>query len=451
MDSQNTQKNSNTTTKKIKSKRANLKNDTNIKNVSTKKTKNLKKSSSIKLYMKKMLYLTAFLAISSVGAYSLYNYMSNKSSTTEINGIDSTDSQSNDLTPFYQDKAVADSLKGWTENDIQLTRDIIKNYSLDKNIINAANDSRYSLNTLIFHLTDNFHILNPDEAREYNTGYAKMSTGITFDSYYNVVDITPYSYAWRNGIRMGYKLEQIDGKNLKIDIPSDDINDALTTHKSSRWMFKDKAGRRITYPTFKKEYLAGDIAEAWVYQNTLVLRIRKINVATPQIIYDLISNRIKNNPNIKGVIIDLRNTGDDYYSGLSQTTWLLNQQKEQDIAKFISRKGEEIWQSQKVPFNVDSNILSTFNNLPKIIWVDYNTKGSAEVLTNNIALNGAKINGDQTYGSIYKKDIFNINNKYAIALTDKKVYLPNGQKLNINPNNNKAIFFVDSLYQEKRN
>lgn len=446
MDSQNTQKNSNTATKKIKSKRAILKNDTNIKNVSTKKTKNLKKSSSTKPYTKKILCLSVFLAILVSGGYYLY------SQTKEtIHLTDDNNNQSTSITPFYQDQKVSQWLKGWDESDIQATRDIIKNYSVDQNIIKIANDSRFSLNTIIFHLTDNFHILTADEAREYNTGYAKMSTGITFDSYYNVVDITPYSYAWRNGIRLGYKLEQIEGKNLRIDIPSDDINDALITHKNSRWMFKDKAGRRITYPTFKKEYPAGEIAEAWVYQDTLVLRIRKINVATPQVVYDLISNRIKNNANLKGVIIDLRGTGDDYYSGLTQTTWLLNQQKKQDIIKLISRQNEETWQSEQTSFNADNNILNQFNQLSKIVWVDYNTKGSAEILTNNLISNGIKVNGDSTYGSVYKKDIFNINNKYAIALTDKKAFLPNGQSLQVIPNNNKAIFFVDSLYQEKRN
>ena len=77
MDSQNTQKNSNITTKKIKSKRATLKNDTNIKNVSTKKTKNLKKSSPIKPYIKKMLYLFVFLSIAGSASYLSYKYITN--------------------------------------------------------------------------------------------------------------------------------------------------------------------------------------------------------------------------------------------------------------------------------------------------------------------------------------------------------------------------------------
>lgn len=445
MDSQNTQKNSNTTTKKIKSKRAALKNDTNIKNVSTKKTKNLKKSSPIKPYITKTLYLLVFLSIVGGISYSSYKYLNNDTLLNEKEA-----EKTNNFTPFYQDSNVAESLKGWNDNDLQLVRDIIKNNTIDHNIMRIANDPNYSLNTIIFHLSNNFHILSADEAREYNTGYAKTSTGITFDSYYNVIDISPYSYAWRNGIRVGYKLEQIDGKNLKINIPSDDINDALTTHKNSRWMFKDKAGRRITYPTFKKEYPAGDIAESWVYQNTLVIRIQKINIATPQVLYNLIANRIKNDSNIQGIIIDLRNTGDDYYSGLSQTTWLLNRQQEQDIAKLKSINNTESLQSLKASFPVDQNIMNTFNNLSKIIWVDYNTKGSAEILANNLVLNGAKINGFKTFGSVDKKDIFNVNNKYAIALTDKKVFLPDGKNIQISPINNKAIFFVDNLYEEKR-
>lgn len=270
MDSQNTQKNSNITTKKIKSKRATLKNDTNIKNVSTKKTKNLKKSSPIKPYIKKMLYLFVFLSIAGSASYLSYKYITNPALPNEKE----TDTATN-FTPLYKDENVEKTLRGWNENDLQKLRDIIKTNTIDNDIIRIINDPQYSLNTVLFHLKDNFHILSADEAREYNNGYPKQSTGITFDSYYNVIDIAPYSYAWRNGIRKGYKLEQIDGKNLKIDIPSDDINDALTTHKNSRWMFKDKAGRRITYPTFKKEYPAGNIAEAWVYQNTLVIRIQK--------------------------------------------------------------------------------------------------------------------------------------------------------------------------------
>ena len=445
MDSQNTQKNSNITTKKIKSKRATLKNDTNIKNVSTKKTKNLKKSSPIKPYIKKMLYLFVFLSIAGSASYLSYKYITNPALPNEKE----TDTATN-FTPLYKDENVEKTLRGWNDNDLQKLRDIIKTNTIDNDIIRIINDPQYSLNTVIFHLKDNFHILSADEAREYNNGYPKQSTGITFDSYYNVIDIAPYSYAWRNGIRKGYKLEQIDGKNLKIDIPSDDINDALTTHKNSRWMFKDKAGRRITYPTFKKEYPAGNIAEAWVYQNTLVIRIQKINIATPKVLYDLISNRIRNNPNIKGILIDLRDTGDDYYSGLAQTTWLLNKQQEQNIAVLQSINNQESLQSLKATFNIDQNIMNAFNKLPKIVWVDYNTKGSAEIITNNLISNGAKINGSTTFGSKYKKDIFNINNKYAIALTDKKVFLPDGKGLQITPNNNKAIFFVDSLYDSKR-
>lgn len=444
MDSQNTQNNSNTT-KKIKSKRATLKNDTNIKNVSTKKTKNLKKSSSFKPYIKKTLYLLAFLAIVGGISYGSYKYLNNDTLLNEQEA-----EKANNFTPFYQDSNVAESLKGWNENDLQSVRNIIRNNTIDQNIMKITNDPNYSLNTILFHLNNNFRILSADEAREYNTGYAKTSTGITFDSYYNVTDVSPYSYAWRNGIRVGYKLEQIDGKNLKINIPSDDINNALTTHKNSRWMFKDKAGRRITYPTFKKEYPAGDIAESWVYQNTLVIRIQKINIATPQVLYNLIANRLKNNSNIKGILIDLRNTGDDYYSGLSQTTWLLNRQQEQDIATLKSINNTESLKSSKASFAVDQNIMNTFNNLSKIIWVDYNTKGSAEILANNLILNGDKINGYKTFGSVDKKDIFNVNNKYAIALTDKKVFLPDGKNIQISPINNKAIFFVDNLYEEKR-
>lgn len=445
MDSQNTQKNSNTTTKKIKSKRATLKNDTNIKNVSTKKTKNLKKSRPIKPYIKKMLYLFVFVSILGGASYFSYKYINNIIPSDE-KIADTT----NHFTPFYQDTIIADEIKNWNDNDLQSLRDIIKNNTIDQNIIKIINNPQYSLNTVLFHLNDNFHILSADEAREYNNGYSKTSTGITFDSYYNVTDIVPYSYAWRNGIRVGYKLEQIDGKNLKIDIPSDDINDALTTHKNSRWMFKDKAGRRITYPTFKKEYPAGEIAESWVYQNTLVIRIQKINVATPKVLYDLISNRINNNSNLKGVVIDLRNSGDDYYSGLPQTTWLLNQQQEQSIAILESIHNQESIKSSKTSFTIDQNVMNAFNKLPKIIWVDYNTKGSAEIITNNLISNGAKTNGYKTFGSVDKKDIFNVNNKYAIALTDKKVFLPDGKKIQIQPNNNQAIFFVDSLYDEKR-
>ena len=129
---------------------------------------------------------------------------------------------------------------------------------------------------------------------------------------------------------------------------------------------------------------------------------------------------------------------------------MLNKQQEQNIAVLQSINNQESLQSLKATFNIDQNIMNAFNKLPKIVWVDYNTKGSAEIITNNLISNGAKINGSTTFGSKYKKDIFNINNKYAIALTDKKVFLPDGKELQITPNNNKAIFFVDSLYDSKR-
>lgn len=450
MDSQNTSQEHSITPKKRKSKRSLVKDDTDIKKVITKKTKNLKKSNFKSLYVKKTIYTIILASVIASVSYYAYDFYKKRQYSDEWGQFDTTKQQPEQLSPFYKDPNVELQLKNFNSDDLEAIHNVIKNNSINENIIEISNDERYSLQTVISYLKDDFHILNANESKEYNSGYFDMTTGITFDSSYNVIGITPYSNAWRKGIRLSYKLEQIDGKNLKTNLSSDDINNALITHKNSRWMFNDKERRRITFPQFQKEYPAGDIAESWVFQNTLILRIKKINTVTANIINDLINSRLKSNENIKGVIIDLRGTGDDYYVGLPQTTWILNQQKIEKIAKLNSLNNESDIVTSNPNLTLDTNIIQKFNKLPQIVWVDYQTKGSGEILANNLIKNGAKINGFQTEGSEFKKDIFNINNKYAVALTDKKVSLPDGKPLQITPLNNKAIYFVDMIYEQKR-
>jgi len=454
MDPKNTSQLTDSLPKKRKSKRIPKNNDADIKESSIKKTKKRKKSNSSITTAKKITVLTITLALLAAGGfYSFKKYQSySLNSVNDAQKIEHPDNPAlNDLSPSFINTSLAFKMKDWTPDQLNQVRSIIQQYAPVPEIQKISHDPAFStLSVLSYMMNDDFMPLEPDDINLYQTGYTKATTGITVDNAYNITDITPYSSAWRKGLRLSYKLEALDNKKLRSGLSNEEVNNALTTYSTSKWMFNDSQGRRMTIKTLEKEYPSGDLAESWAYQNTLVLRIRKMTKATPGVVNSLLNNRLKDDA-LKGIVIDLRGASDDIYSGLPELAWLLNQQKEQDLAMTVDvNKNTEIIQAKTPAFSVDNAMLQKLNSLPRIVLVDYQTAGSFEVLAQNLIDNGAKINGTQTAGSRYKREAFKIDDSHWISFKTKAVLNNNQSSLKIKPANNKVIFFVDTLYAEKR-
>lgn len=454
MDPKNTSQLTEPLPKKRKSKRIPKENDADIKESSIKKTKKRKKSNAKLTTAKKITILAITFAILAAGGFYAFNKY--QSYITENANIDLKKEHPDnpalsDLSPSFINTNLAFQLKDWTPEQLNQVRTLIQQYAPVPEIQKISHDPAFStLSVLSYMMNDDFYVLNPDDINRYQTGYAKATTGITVDNGYNITDITPYSSAWRKGLRLSYKLEALDNKKLRSGLSPDEVNNALTTYPTSKWMFNDSQGRRMTIKTLEKEYPAGDLAESWAYQNTLVLRIRQMTNATPAVVNSLLNNRLKDN-GLKGIIIDLRGSSDDTYSGLPELAWLLNQQKEQDLAITIDKnRNKETIQTKAPGFALDNTTIQKLNTLPRIVLADYQTSGAFEILAQNLTENGAKINGTETAGSQYKRDVFKIDNTHWISFKTKAVLNNNQSSLKIKPINNKVIFFVDALYAERR-
>lgn len=455
MDPKNTSQLTESLPKKRKSKRIPKENDADIKESSIKKTKKRKKSNPKLTTAKKITILAITFAVLAAGGFYAFNKY--QSYTTESAGFvqnkEHLDNPAlNDLSPSFISTNLAYQLKDWTPEQLNKVRTLIQQYAPVPEIQKISHDSAFStLSVLSYMMNDDFHVLSPDDINRYQNGYAKPTTGITLDNAYNITDITPYSSAWRKGLRLSYKLEALDNKKLRAGLSSDEINNALTTYSTSKWMFNDSKGRRMTIKKLEKEYPAGDLAESWAYQNTLVLRIRQMTNATPSVVNSLLNSRLKDD-GLKGIIIDLRGASDDVYSGLPELAWLLNQQKEQDIAITIDKnRNTETLQTKAPGFTLDDATIQKLNNLPRIVLVDYQTSGAFEILAQNLMDNGAKINGTETAGAQYKREVFKIDDTHWISFKTKAVLNNHQSSLKIKPINNKVIFFVDTLYAERRN
>lgn len=454
MDPKNTSQLTDSLPKKRKSKRIPKNNDADIKESSIKKTKKRKKSNPSITTAKKITIMTISLALLAAGGfygYQKYQSYSQNSVNIDKNTEHPDNPALNDLSPTFINTGLAFKMKDWTPEQLNQVRAIIQQYAPVPEIQKISHDTAFpTLSVLSYMMNDDFFLLDSDDINRYQTGYTKATTGITVDNAYNITNITPYSSAWRKGLRLSYKLEALDNKKLRSGLSPDEINNALTTYPTSKWMFNDSQGRRMTIKKIEKEYPSGDLAESWAYQNTLVLRIREMTKATPGVVNSLLNSRLKDS-GLKGIIIDLRGSSDDIYSGLPELAWLLNQQKQQDLAITLDvNKNTEKLQTKTPDFAVDNAMLQKLNSLPRIVLVDYQTSGSFEVLAQNLIDNGAKINGTETSGSRYKREVFKIDDKHWISFKTKAVLNNNQSSIKIKPANNKVIFFVDTLYAEKR-
>lgn len=300
--------------------------------------------------------------------------------------------------------------------ELEDLRTIFINYDNSESLRNKAKDKNISVKDIFYNRGQSAQILNEKETQFIINGY---ETGRSFkiNKFGVVYDLIPYSSAWKSGLKNKDKIIGLNDQPINNNARHEDVYNALFDSKFSslRWA-RNNNNTQFYTKSFKEEALYGDIMETYVMNDILLLKINKMSSYTPILAYQFF-NSYKNNQ-IKGVVIDLRSVQDQSYNGLSELTWLLNNQKTIKIGEITDHNGKtHDLNSKPVSFNSDINILNYINSLNKVVLVDYNTSGSPELLAQSI---NAYIFGKPTKGND-KKDNYYKTKDHIVRLTNNIV------------------------------
>lgn len=395
--------------------------------------------------------IAALLAISGVSYLSYSYFNQNKSNNINIvNSSMSNDTQVDKIQEQINNNSINIKnvnfnngiVQDWTDEEQQKFINIIADNDINDNIRKSAKEN-INLDALLTYNKGNFSILNSKEIEELKKGYSNNTIGLKLNNKV-ISEITPYSSAWKNGLKIGDRILKINGNDVN-SYSSEQIQNLLSNPKvtNSTWRFGSLGNYNI--PALSSNIPYGDIAEIYVNNDILLLRINKINILTTQVIYELLQTKLNNNVN--GFIIDLSNLKDINYRGIESLVWLLNGQKEVPIAKFIKNKQESMLYSSAPKINIDQNILLKINSLPKIVLINSGTAGSSEVLAHNIS---SSFIGTPSENLYFKNTLYNINNKHIVTLKDTIVTLPDGSNIRVTPKTNKQIVWPMFLYNQTR-
>lgn len=342
------------------------------------------------------------------------------------------------------------SFTEWSPASQYKLRDIIKEYTIDNNFYQASVNA--SKMEYLWKDKDPYtNLITKKDINLIKTGYPYLNTlGIVLSPGGEVINVLQDSPAYIYGIRIGWKLLKTKGQFIS-NYPDDmEELDKILENQEMTWLTSSYQIKNI--PPMKKYPAIGSIAEGWVQNNILTIKLYHISNITPGRIIQIFNSNLRKNPKISGVILDIRDTNNnDSYKGLAEMAWIFNKQRQQSLMTLYDRNNKAYnISTNPITFKIDPNLLQTINRIPVIVVTNDKTSGSFEVLANIIRTNGGKVLGNKTANKSSLTTPFIIEGQKGVNLTTLHIKLPDNKTLPIIPDNSFPFNTLDSLYYIKK-
>ncbi|EAJ1495894.1 S41 family peptidase [Campylobacter coli] len=152
-------------------------------------------------------------------------------------------------------------------------------------------------------------------------------------------------------------------------------------------------------------------------ENILYLRVTNFD----KNVVDMTSKELKKHPNVKGVILDLRNNPGGL---LNQATGLVNLFVDKGV--IVSQKGRVTSENQEYTANPKNKI----SDSSLVVLVNGGSASASEIVSGALQdLKRAIIVGENTFGKGSVQQIIPINETEALRLTIARYYLPSGRTI----------------------
>lgn len=152
-------------------------------------------------------------------------------------------------------------------------------------------------------------------------------------------------------------------------------------------------------------------------ENILYLRVTNFD----KNVVDMTSKELKKHPNVKGVILDLRNNPGGL---LNQATGLVNLFIDKGV--IVSQKGRVVSENQEYKANPRNKI----SDSSLVVLVNGGSASASEIVSGALQdLKRAIIVGENTFGKGSVQQIIPINETEALRLTIARYYLPSGRTI----------------------
>lgn len=415
------------------------------------------KRKKIKKPNKKPLFYLSGIAIALIGAYFGYSYLNQDDSNPQATNqqqkvvvaekakIIEAETFANKKTD-YSSYSYRTPFSNWKESYQYELKDAVLKHSISPKFYQSSVNSK-KMEELWGNKDAFTNVMDGTDIQLLKNGYARDQTlGLTLSDYGQVINILQDSPAYANGIRLKWNLLKIEDRFIS-NFPSDYQSvDKLIQNKKTTWLTSNK--RTVVINPMKVYPAIGSIAEGWFKDNIYTIKIYHISSVTPGRIVQLLGSVLAKKQNIKGIVLDLRDTdNNDYYKGLPETAWLFNKQKEEVLAVIIDRNNKQYNITSKgVAFSFSPQVASLLKRVPVVTVVNNKTSGSFEILANNIKQNGGIIMGEKTAGKSELTTPFLFGEDKGINLTTFHIKLPNNVTLPITPNKTFPSNSLDFLY-----
>lgn len=152
-------------------------------------------------------------------------------------------------------------------------------------------------------------------------------------------------------------------------------------------------------------------------ENILYLRVTNFD----KNVVDMTSKELKKHPNVKGVILDLRNNPGGL---LNQATGLVNLFVDKGV--IVSQKGRVVSENQEYKASPRNKI----SDSSLVVLVNGGSASASEIVSGALQdLKRAIIVGENTFGKGSVQQIIPINETEALRLTIARYYLPSGRTI----------------------
>ena len=261
----------------------------------------------------------------------------------------------------------------------------------------------------------------------------------TEDGYVKIVSPIEDSPAWRAGIKPGDLITRIDGVAIK-GLTLDEAIKKMRGEPGSRVLLtlaRKGEDKPLTVPLIREEIKVKSVKAKIVEPGYAWLRISQFQEQTLDELAEKANALYKQDPNIKGLVLDLRNDPGGLLPGAIGVSAAFLP-KEQEI---VSTKGQLADSNKhffgRREFYVDrsgndplAKLPAGLKSVPMVVLVNTGSASASEIVAGALQdYKRATIMGTQTFGKGSVQTLRQLSPDTAVKLTTARYYTPNGRSI----------------------
>lgn len=276
--------------------------------------------------------------------------------------------------------------------------------------------------------------------------------GITIgvrDSLITITDVMNGYEAQRKGLRVGDRILEIGGKELR-GIKIEDLRNLVRGAAGSKVNMKiDREGEIIDFEMTREEIILKNVSyHGYLGEESEGIAYFKLDRFTTNSENEVetVLKTFKAKGNMRGLVVDLRGNGGGL---LDAAIGILNKLVDKNSLLLITKgkKGD----SEKKYFSKEDPIITA--DIPIVVLIDHNTASASEIVAGAIQdLDRGIIIGSRSFGKGLVQSFKDLNNNSQLKITSARYFTPSGrwiQEKNYFKENKSGVFIDKNAFSQE--